>query len=339
MKIIRIDETNLHLVESFTKCELSHFFRYFKTRNIISVFPNHIHTIVVNNTENNEIQGYGHLDKEGEKVWLGICVLENAQQKGIGKLIMDNLISTARSKNIAEIYLTVDIDNIIAYNVYLKYKFIEIDRTDLIIRMKLQLRENIIELPVSYGEAFDKLTILDIKLGKINDSRRNDVQVEYDAIYTKISVLFNSDILYHYNILKDINLQIWEMQDTFRDSTNHDEKNSLCNQIIIDNDRRFRVKHKINNLLSSHLKEQKGYKQSIALLSNHNYNNGLIRYYSTLYDEILILCTHDILESFSIQFSDDKTIKFVHGEISDINFDYQIKCEYNVFMDKYRYIA
>jgi GNAT superfamily N-acetyltransferase len=317
MEIIKIDETNLYLVESFTKCELSHFFRYFKTRNIRSVFSNHIHTIIVRNSESGEIHGYGHLDKEGEKIWLGICVLESAQRKGIGKLLMDNLIYTARIKNLPEIYLTVDTDNTIAYHLYLKYKFIEIERMDSIIKMRLLLLRNIIELPVSYGEAFDKLSILDIKLQKIKDSRRDDVQIEYNAIYSQLNVLFNNDIQYYYKILKDINLKIWEMQDTFRDSTNHDEKNRLCNEIIVDNDRRFRVKHKINNSLSSHLKEQKGYKKKKAFILNHMSHgdmlttNGMVRYYSTLYDEVTVACRKDFMESMSLVYADDPTIKLM----------------------------
>ena len=42
---------------------------------------------------------------------------------------------------------------------------------------------DILYLPVSLGEAIDKLTILDIKLDKINDNRKNDVQKEYDLLY------------------------------------------------------------------------------------------------------------------------------------------------------------
>ena len=44
----------------------------------------------------------------------------------------------------------------------------------------------IIYLPVSLGEAMDKLTILDIKQDRIKDSRRNDVLVEYDLLYKKL---------------------------------------------------------------------------------------------------------------------------------------------------------
>ena len=160
-------------------------------------------------------------------------------------------------------------------------------------------------LPVSYGEAFDKLTILDIKLEKIKDNRRNDVQKEYNAIFSKIQPLFNINVFYHYNILKDINTRIWEMQDTFRDSNDIEEKNRLCNEIIIDNDRRFRVKNKINYLLSSHLKEQKGYTKRQAFISNElNNNNGLIRYLSTLYDEVIVDGFDDSM------YIDDPTIKF-----------------------------
>jgi hypothetical protein len=41
----------------------------------------------------------------------------------------------------------------------------------------------IITLPVSVGEAIDKLTILDIKLQKITDNRRIDVEKEYNLDY------------------------------------------------------------------------------------------------------------------------------------------------------------
>ncbi len=173
------------------------------------------------------------------------------------------------------------------------------------------------ELPVSFGEAFDKLTILDIKLEKIKDARRHDVQNEYNAIQSKLLPLFNSNVQYHYNILKDINLSIWEMQDIFRDSKDNDEKNRLCNQIIIDNDRRFRVKNKINNLLSSHLKEQKGYKPTKALILNHlglgDMINciGAVRYFSTCYDNVIVVCKNKYLENIKSFYSDDQSITFL----------------------------
>ncbi len=43
---------------------------------------------------------------------------------------------------------------------------------------------DLLHLPVSLGEAIDKITILDIKLDKIKDNRKNDVQKEYDLLFS-----------------------------------------------------------------------------------------------------------------------------------------------------------
>ena len=49
------------------------------------------------------------------------------------------------------------------------------------------MNENaIIYLPISLGEAIDKLTILDVKLENIVDSRRDNVKREYDLLYEKL---------------------------------------------------------------------------------------------------------------------------------------------------------
>jgi FtsZ-binding cell division protein ZapB len=45
---------------------------------------------------------------------------------------------------------------------------------------------DLLHLPVSLGEAIDKITILDIKLDKIKDNRKNDVQKEYDLLFEKL---------------------------------------------------------------------------------------------------------------------------------------------------------
>lgn len=47
----------------------------------------------------------------------------------------------------------------------------------------------IINLPVSIGEALDKLSILDIKLKKIKDERKLDVKKEYNLLYVKLKEL------------------------------------------------------------------------------------------------------------------------------------------------------
>lgn len=172
---------------------------------------------------------------------------------------------------------------------------------------------NSITLPVSLGEALDKLTILDIKLEKINDDRIKDVQVEYDILKEKLTNQLQ-ECSYYYRILKEINLSIWEMQDDFRDKKG--DITVLCMKIIEENDRRFRVKKKINDLVNSSLKEQKGYARTKAFITTHLGNgdhltcNGLVRYYSTIYDNITVCCYQKYLHNLQEFFADDKSITF-----------------------------
>lgn len=119
--------------------------------------------------------------------------------------------------------------------------------------------DNLTYLPVSMGEAIDKLTILDIKLDKIKDQRRNDVKKEYDMLYEKLSV-FIQTYQSLYKQMKHINLLIWDMMDKLRDGKLDDHSYFIeCKRCVEYNDIRFRVKNKINDKAKSSLKEQKGY--------------------------------------------------------------------------------
>lgn len=95
-------------------------FRYFNSRPF-SVIKNHLHTILVLN-EGIPV-AYGHLDREKEITWLGIAVTEMETGKGLGKLVMDNLLSEAMQKNYTDIYLSVDKSNSDAIALYTKYEF------------------------------------------------------------------------------------------------------------------------------------------------------------------------------------------------------------------------
>ena len=135
---------------------------------------------------------------------------------------------------------------------------------------------DLIYLPVSLGEAIDKLTILDIKLEKIKDNRRLDVQKEYDLLYEKLKeFLIKYDDLYQ--SMKKVNLLIWNMMDILRDGDiSNEEYLKVCKECIEYNDIRFRVKNKINYVSESLLKEQKSYKVN-RLLININ-NNMKLKY-------------------------------------------------------------
>jgi RimJ/RimL family protein N-acetyltransferase len=353
MKIVKITLDNINLVKEFTKNELSEHFRYFRNRKIEESIKNHIYTIVGKIGEGVEetIISYGHIDYDinSNKYWLGICILEKYQNKGYGKIIMTELLKYALNQNIKKINLSVDNNNIIAIKLYEKFNFQIESKTDTITYMyniiSEKINETIITLPVSYGEAFDKLSILEIKLEKIKDNNKKiEVELEYDLIKNKLLSLMNTTIRYYYKILKDINLNIWIKQDTFREINIDSEKNILCNEIILDNDRRFRVKNKINNYLNSNLKEQKGYQDKKCFLLTHMglgdmfTCNGMIRYLSTIYDTVTVVIKKQYLQNITEMFSDDKTINFYEVETDkDISIIYGADPRklINIAQDKY----
>ena len=174
---------------------------------------------------------------------------------------------------------------------------------------------DILYLPVSIGEAIDKLTILDIKYDKIKDiQRKNNVKIEYDMLYDKMKDIIIEYKLY-YNIMKIINLDIWDMMDILRDSTISNEEYLIkCKECIEANDIRFRIKNKINFVAKSVLKEQKGYNILRVGFNLKNENIVLsdfinsIKYYSILYDEIVISTNSKDIESVKHIFNYDPTI-------------------------------
>jgi hypothetical protein len=90
----------------------------------------------------------------------------------------------------------------------------------------------IIVLPVSLGEAIDKLTILDIKLTNIKDARRESVLVEYNILYEKLAPIINIyNILYR--TMRKVNSTIWYDMDRLRDpSLNEVDYIKLCKKTI-----------------------------------------------------------------------------------------------------------
>ena len=156
----------------------------------------------------------------------------------------------------------------------------------------------LIYLPVSIGEAIDKLTILDIKLDKIHDIRRNDVKKEYDMLYDKLSI-FIEKYQSLYKQMKHVNLLIWDMMDKLRDG-NLDEHSYFieCKRCVEYNDIRFRIKNKINDKSKSSLKEQKGYLvNKIEININDNVDISLILRpikYLSLAKDLVVINTNNL---------------------------------------------
>lgn len=167
----------------------------------------------------------------------------------------------------------------------------------------------------SIGEDLNKLSILEIKLNKVKDIKIDD----------EFILLNNNLSIYKYNFwydkLKEINETIWDINDKLK-TPNNDFKKLSYNKIIEKN-RIDRIKVKIDNFYKITCREVNCDKMLKCLFISHFHMgdqffiNGAIRYISTLYDEVYLVCKNEIYNNLKIMYSDDKSIKFYC-----INIDY-----------------
>lgn len=117
------------------------------------------------------------------------------------------------------------------------------------------------KVEVSIGEVIDKLSILELKMKKINnETKRLEIQKEIDALQE--CYIYKENYLY-YNLLMYVNERIWDMTDVIKTITIDDPRFAyLSNQIFEFNQKRFRIKNWYNLTSNSNLKEQKSYSQS-----------------------------------------------------------------------------
>jgi|GEM_PF-1381248 len=122
VQIKKIDKGDSFLISSFLHHAGNSLttFRYFDKRPLSSI-DNHVITAII--LDNNTPVGYGHLDNEGDRTWLGIAIAEMSTGKGLGKLMMSFLISSADELGLPLISLSVDKDNDKAITLYEKFGF------------------------------------------------------------------------------------------------------------------------------------------------------------------------------------------------------------------------
>lgn len=133
-EIIEINEKNINLLEEFLKNKLPDTFRYFNKRNI-DVINNHILTVLLK--INKKIIGYGHIDNDNGKNWLGICLLEDYTKYGYGNKIINYMLGHKSVIESKPIYLSVDNNNYNAIKLYEKHNFKIIEKSILYSFFKL----------------------------------------------------------------------------------------------------------------------------------------------------------------------------------------------------------
>ena len=121
---------------------------------------------------------------------------------------------------------------------------------------------------ISAGELLDKLSILEIKLSKIkNPALLQEIKKEYNAINEAKNKSINSsnEINVLYMDLKKINEQLWEIEDNIRlcekNSDFKDKFIQLARDVYFTNDKRSKIKLKINKISRSNIQEIKQYIQ------------------------------------------------------------------------------
>ena len=119
-----------------------------------------------------------------------------------------------------------------------------------------------VQIPVSIGELFDKISILEIKKEKIkNHQKAKNIEHELDCLRT-ISRKNKVDKI-SYLSLKKINSKIWEMENEIRKKEykrNFDQDFiELARNIYILNDLRAKTKREMNLSYNSEIIEEKSY--------------------------------------------------------------------------------
>ena len=118
---------------------------------------------------------------------------------------------------------------------------------------------------ISVGELLDKLTILEIKLEKINDKGSlKIIEKEYQALKnTDLSVIDKKQYKSLFDELKYINRKLWDIENEKRlceKKSDFGEKFiKVSRDVHFMNDNRAKVKSKINKIFGSSIEEVKEY--------------------------------------------------------------------------------
>lgn len=125
-----------------------------------------------------------------------------------------------------------------------------------------------VNVEISIGEFFDKITILEIKRERIRDDQKlGNINKELDALNALLESLpfSRSDVQQEYDELKAINEKLWVIEDDIRDKEAarafDQEFIELARSVYFTNDRRSDIKRAINLKLGSDFIEEKSYEE------------------------------------------------------------------------------
>ena len=125
-------------------------------------------------------------------------------------------------------------------------------------------KPSMIFAPISIGELFDKLSILQIKRERIEGIQLNNIKneiIELEEVIKNNNLEIDKKF---FSDLKKINFCLWEIEDKIRikDSKNEFDQEfiALAKSVYKENDKRATLKKEINLKYGSFLIEEKTYK-------------------------------------------------------------------------------
>ncbi len=125
-----------------------------------------------------------------------------------------------------------------------------------------------VNVEISIGEFFDKITILEIKNQRINHAEKLvNINNELDGLNALLQKLpfTRDDVADEVSELKKINEALWEIEDDIRDQESQkafgERFIELARAVYITNDKRSDIKRDINMKLGSDFVEEKSYEE------------------------------------------------------------------------------
>ena len=123
-----------------------------------------------------------------------------------------------------------------------------------------------ISVEVAPGELIDKITILEIKLERIEDADKlANVKLDWETLSTARDAAIEptEDLERLSAELKQANERLWQIEDDIRERERNEDFGDafveLARSVYKTNDSRARLKREINELLGSRLIEEKSY--------------------------------------------------------------------------------
>ena len=119
-------------------------------------------------------------------------------------------------------------------------------------------------IEISNGELFDKLTILEIKMEKINEgSLLKEWESLNDKAMTILSIFSENGLYRKIDALEEVNRKLWDIKDWIhiceKEQRFDKEFVELARSVYKLNDERYAIKKDIDKLTNSKFSEEKSY--------------------------------------------------------------------------------